>query len=157
MADTPNKSGFNKAANTPAKSAPQKDYSHDDVIRQTNGMKAAARTGEQRKTIDDIQKDYEAVRARKDQSRMKRNVNFHMGLMKGLHPNKNYDDLLRDDKTHDQRDQNQAMNKAKDYYHRNYSLRKTYRKTLRKDALKGKAKEAMNKARDNDQDMDMTE
>lgn len=157
MADTPRKGGFNTAAHKETKSTPPKDYTPKEVMDKTTNMIAAARTPEQRKVIYDLQQGYKTAREKKEASRNDRNLKFAMGIRKGLHQNKTLTDLQRSDKIQDQFDSREVMREAKGYYHRNYSLRKTYRAKMRKDALKGKAKDAMNKARDKDQDMDMGE
>ena len=163
MADSPRKDGFNTSAKkdakskTPNRSTPLKEYTHDDVMGKTQNMITAARTPEQRKVIHDIQQGYEAIQARKDQSRIDRNAKFAMGLRAGIHPGKSYDDLLRDDHKRDQIDRNQVMKEAKDYYHQNYSLRKSFRSRMRKDQLKSKAKDAMNKANNKGKEIDKGE
>ena len=63
-----------------------------------------------------------------------------MGQKAGIHPRESIERLEQKDKNVDQHARNRVAKKAKDYYHRNYSLSKEYSESVRQTKIKDSRK-----------------
>ncbi len=139
MEDKTSKPDFNKS-NGAEKPKFHRNYTGKEMIQIIDGYASVAKTPEQEKDMLDIKDDYIRTREQRIASMPARDRYYQDGIEAGLHPRETLENLDRQAREQDQRDRNRAVDKAKTYYHRNYSLSKDF-------------KESLNRPRPKDRDM----
>lgn len=130
-----NKDRFNKKSK---KSVPKRNYSEREVVVKIDRFSSVAKTAKQKNKMLKIRQEYYAGKEKTAVHRFIRNKNFELGKRAGLHSTKTMEDLQLQDKTQDQNRRNTTMEKAKTYYHKNYSLSKRHKETVQKSKTKPK-------------------
>jgi|GEM_PF-3708703 len=132
---------FNEAAGNKTKiEEDKKDYSRKDMYQKLNNYTLTAKNGKDLSFIQELKDKYEEKISKKDASTLKRNYYFNHAKSKGLHQNVSINKLEEDRALSDQRDRNNTVKEARQYYHQNYSLKKSFSKEVRPDKT-GKSKD----------------
>jgi len=134
------KPAFDKAR-TNKKTMPRRNYTHKELIMKTDAYASVAKTKEQEKEMLDIKNEYYVDKEKTNVNRFVRNRNFEMGKRAGLHQGKTIEDLERQNKVVDQGKRNKAMDKAKTYYYKNYSLPKIHKEAVERSKSKDISKD----------------
>ena len=126
MEDKTIKDDFNFASKKP-ETTPKRNYSHKEVIEKIDAMASVRKTDKQKEEMLRIKDKYVERVTQGGVNRVVRRRNYQMGIAAGIHPRETLERLETLDRIQDQRLRNKTMAKAKDYYHRNYSISKEFR------------------------------
>lgn len=120
---------FNEAAGNKTKiEEDKKNYSRKELYQKLNNYALTARNGKDFSFMQELKDEYEAKISKKDTAALKRNYHFNHAKSKGLHQKISLKKLEEDRAISDQQDRNNAVKEAKQYYHQNYSLKKSFSK-----------------------------
>ncbi len=123
MNDRTIKENFNKKAKKPTI---QRNYSHKELIEKIDRYASVAKAKDQKKEMLDIKERHIKRTQELPGRRFARNLHYQQGIRRSIHPRETLENLNKQDKLQDQRDRNRVVKKAKDYYHKNYSLTKLH-------------------------------
>ncbi len=114
---------FNK---TNQKPVIHKNYTHWQLLKKINLYKSLAKTKEQKKVVEKIKGEYETKEQKKPGNRFARKIHFEQGKSAMIHPQETKKNLENQYIKQDQRERNKLALKAKNFYHKNYSVSKAF-------------------------------
>ena len=118
----------------------KRKYSHKELIEFVQHYGNFTKTEQQQKDMDDIIDQYRDTQQKKSENRGHRNNKIIQAAGSRMDGEKVTQEFEKIDKLYDTQDRNITVKKAKDYYHRNYSLSKDFKKAKTKTKIKDRDK-----------------
>lgn len=119
------KPAFDKA--NPKQEKPKRNYSHKKLMRSIDAYASVAKTAQHKKEMLDIKDNYVLDKEKANADRTTQRINLRQGYRAGIHHRSAMGHVENNERQADQQNRNKTMDKAKSYYHRNYSLSKNFK------------------------------